>query len=112
MIGRSLRVGAFALLLSMSSGCVRPDYAESWPDGLFLSAGPQPGYGIKRLIEKQHPATLMADDGSVCRTSRERFDRAKEGRWIACVWNLPVIDSAPTIKPEDRSDGRSIAARN
>jgi hypothetical protein len=55
--------------------------------------GPQPGFGIKQVIEKQHPITLLADDGSVCRTSRERLSRAKEMTLVACVWNLPALDS-------------------
>jgi hypothetical protein len=73
--------------------CARPDYAQSWPDRFFLSGGPQLGYAIKRVIEKQDPITLIADDGSVCRTSRQRFAATKEGRWIACIWALPILDS-------------------
>jgi hypothetical protein len=42
-------------------------------------------YAIKRVIEKQSPITLIADDGSVCRTSRERFAATKEGGWTACI---------------------------
>jgi len=71
-------------------GCARPDYADTWPDRLSLSAGPQPGYGIKQVVEKQAPETLIADDGSVCRVSPERFSRAREKRWISCHWNLPA----------------------
>jgi hypothetical protein len=74
--------------------CARADYAETWPGWLLLSAGPQPGYAIKRVIEKQSPLTLVADDGSVCRTSRERYANTNEGKWIACIWNLPILDSA------------------
>jgi hypothetical protein len=55
--------------------------------------GAQPGFAIKQVIEKQRPITLLADDGSVCRTSRERFSRTKEGALVACVWNLPDPNS-------------------
>jgi hypothetical protein len=82
---------------ALLNGCARPDYAQSWPGHFLLSAGPQPGFAIKRIIERQPPATLVGDDGSVCRTSPERFNRAKEGRWVACSWNLPVLDSTPTV---------------
>jgi hypothetical protein len=75
------------------SACARPDYGYVWPDRFGVSGGPQPGYAIKRVVEKQRPATLVGDDGSVCRTSRERFARTKSGRWIACVWHLPSLDS-------------------
>jgi hypothetical protein len=99
MTRSNLRVGASTLLLGAIAGCVRPDYAERWPDHFLLSAGPQPGFAIKRILGRQPPATLVADDGSVCRTSRERFTRTKEGRWIFCSWNLPTLDSAQTIEP-------------
>jgi hypothetical protein len=79
--------------LGFVSACVRPDHADTWPDRFALSGGPQLGYAIKRLVEKQGPITLVADDGSVCRTSRERFAATKEGAWIACVWALPGLDS-------------------
>lgn len=75
------------------SGCARPDQGHTWLGGIAISAGPQPGYAIKRVIEKQNPLTLVGDDGSLCRTSRERFNRTKEGAWIACVWALPGLDS-------------------
>jgi hypothetical protein len=101
-----------AIALAVISGCARPNYAERWPDRLLLSAGPQPGYAIKRLVEKQSPATLVADDGSVCRTSPRRFASSKEGQWIACIWNLPALDSTQTIGPDAESDDRQIAALN
>lgn len=72
------------------SGCARPDYAESWPHRFTLSAGPQAGYAIKQIVERQPPATLVGDDGSVCRTSRYRYARTREGAWIACDWAFPV----------------------
>jgi hypothetical protein len=75
------------------SGCARPDFAQTWPDRFTLSAGPQPGYAIKRVVERQSPMTLVGDDGSLCRTSRERFAGTEEGAWIACIWALPVYDS-------------------
>jgi hypothetical protein len=96
---RKLVVLAVTVLIC---GCGRPDYAETWPGWLLLSAGPQPGYAIKRVIEKQSPFTLVADDGSVCRTSRERFANTDEGKWIACVWNLPVLDSSSTSEVSAR----------
>jgi hypothetical protein len=81
------------LVLSLVAACARPNYAETRPGWLLISAGPQPGYAIKLVIEKQAPITLVGDDGSICRTSRERFARTREGKWIACVWHLPVLDS-------------------
>lgn len=76
------------------SSCARPDYGETWPDRFVLSAGPQAGYAIKRVVDKQGPSTLVADDGSVCRTSRERFAATKQGAWRDCIWANP-LDSPP-----------------
>jgi hypothetical protein len=75
------------------AACARPDYASPWPTRLALTAGPQPGFWIKRVVERQRPSTLVSDDGSVCRTSKERFARTKKGALIACEWNLPALDS-------------------
>jgi hypothetical protein len=74
------------------SSCARPDYAQTWPTSSQLSAGPQPGFAIKPVVEKQKPAVLVADDGSVCRTSVERFARTRVGKWISCDWALQARD--------------------
>jgi hypothetical protein len=84
---------ALILITAGSLSCARPDYSEVWPDHVTLSAGPQPGYAIKRVIEKQSPATLVGDDGSFCWTSVERFAAISVGQWIACAWTLPSLDS-------------------
>lgn len=88
-----MRLTALLATLGTVAACARPNYAEQWPDRFSLSAGPQPGYAIKQIVEKQAPVTLVADDGSICRTSEERFAVSKEGSWIACIWNLPSLDS-------------------
>jgi hypothetical protein len=69
--------------------CARPDYVESRPEWILLSAGAQPGYAIKQVVEKDPPRTLVGDDGSICRTSEERFAKTQHGAWIACAWTLP-----------------------
>jgi hypothetical protein len=84
-----IHLGALATV----SACTRPAPVVSWPDQFFVPSYPQLGYGIKRVIEKQAPITLVAHDGSVCRTSRLRFSRTRTGRWIDCAWNLPSLDS-------------------
>jgi hypothetical protein len=88
-----MRFALILIFLYLSSSCARPDYAEVWPGHFTLAAGPQPGYAIKRVIEKLRPTTLVGDDGSVCRTSAERFTGAVVGKWIACEWTLPRLDS-------------------
>jgi hypothetical protein len=81
------------VLAALVLACARPNYAEHWPDRLELASGSLPGYAIKQIVEKVPPATLKADDGSICRTSRARFASTKLGRWVDCQWNLPDADS-------------------
>jgi hypothetical protein len=88
-----MRAAIALIAVCFVTSCARPDYAERWPDRFTLSAEPQPGYAIKRVIEKLEPATLVGDDGSVCRTSVERFTGTSVGRWIGCDWALPSLDS-------------------
>jgi hypothetical protein len=88
-----MRLALILICMCLGSSCARPDHAEWWPDHVTLSGGPQPGYAIKQVIEKHEPITLVGDDGSVCRTSVERFAGTKVGRWIACEWSLPSPDS-------------------
>lgn len=91
-----MRLSAWYTTLALLGACVRPDYSESRPEWLLISAGPQPGYAIKRVIEKQAPVTLIGDDGSICITSRDRFASTRKGQWIACLWHLPSLDSTRT----------------
>jgi hypothetical protein len=80
------------LIACAISSCARPDYAETWPTSFQLSAGPQPGFAIKKVVHKQRPIFLVADDGSVCRTSVERFGSTRVGKWISCDWGLQARD--------------------
>ncbi len=74
------------------AACARPDYSAAWPDQFILSAGPQPGYAIKRVVEKLGSGTLLGDDGSLCRTSADRFAATRVGSWIDCPWTLSMVD--------------------
>jgi hypothetical protein len=87
-----MRIAISFLAACAISSCARPDYAERWPASFQLSAGPHPGFAIKPVVEKQKPAVLVADDGSVCRTSVERFARTRVGKWISCNWALQARD--------------------
>jgi hypothetical protein len=88
-----MRVAVALIATCLTSSCARQDYAERWPGYLILSAGPQLGYAIKRVVDKQQPAILVADDGSVCRTSIPRFKATTSGKWIGCNWTFPTLDS-------------------
>lgn len=84
-----MRVAAVLIPLWLVAACARPDYSARWPDRLLVAAGPQPGYAIKRVIEKVGSATLLGDDGSICRTSAHRLAATRVGSWINCNWMAP-----------------------
>ena len=86
-----MRLISSLTLLALASGCAHPDYGESRPGQLLVTAGPQPGYGIKQVVGKESSLTLVADDGSLCRTSQERYSSTRKGSWIACLWSLPQL---------------------
>jgi hypothetical protein len=88
-----MRVLTLLVTLGPIAACARPDHAERWVDGLIVSAGPQPGYAIKQVVEKRDSISLVGDDGSVCRTSGARFAATALGSWISCNWALPGLDS-------------------
>lgn len=97
-----MRTTVSLIVAGLLSSCARPDYAERWPDRFILRAGAQPGYAIKRVVDKQKPAVLMADDGSVCLTSVQRFTDTAVGRWIGCDWTLPNQDSTELARVDSR----------
>src|SRR3954464_8420175 len=88
-----MRVVVCLAAICLLSSCARADYGENRPDSFLLSGGPQPGYAIKQVLDKQPPADLVADDGTLCRTSTQRYRATALGKWIACLWTLPTLDS-------------------
>ena len=74
--------------------CAPPDYGELRPGVFLLTGGAQYGYAIKQVVEKEQPAVLIAEDGSICRTSVMRFRATDLGRWIDCNWT-PGLDLTP-----------------
>lgn len=80
--------------------CAPPNYSERWPHWLLISGGPQVGFAIKQVVNKVAPDALHADDGSVCRTSHDRFKRTRVGKWIACAWTYPTLDSTTVARNE------------
>jgi hypothetical protein len=56
--------------------------------GIRVEQGLQLGWAIKRVVTKQEPSTLIAQDGTVCRVSPDRFKDTKVGRDTTCEWQL------------------------
>ena len=44
------------------------------------------GWAKKRVLTKQEPSTLLAQDGTICRVSEERFKSTEIGRDTECNW--------------------------
>ena len=42
--------------------------------------------GRKLVIGKEAPLDLIADDGTRCETSKDRFERTKIGSKVWCLW--------------------------
>ena len=73
-----------ALLLACTlSGCMTtPLHARGQ-----RSPEPYKVLGRKRVIGKEAPLDLVAEDGTRCETSRERFERTKIGSKVWCLWS-------------------------
>ena len=81
---RTLRsFAALALLFGLSTGACVPLFMPT--RGLRGGDAP-PEFAEKLVVGKEPPNELIADDGSRCITSRERFDRTRVGSEIWCVW--------------------------
>lgn len=77
---------AFALPIACASGPARVTPGPS--GGISVEQGTQLGWATKRVITKQEPSTLIAQDGTVCRVSPERFKDTRVGRETVCEWQL------------------------
>ena len=44
------------------------------------------GWATKRVLTKQEPSTLLAQDGTICRVTADRFRDTQVGRDMACDW--------------------------
>jgi hypothetical protein len=48
---------------------------------------PAPSLARKLVVGKEPPVTLIAEDGTRCITSRDRFERTRIGTEVWCVWS-------------------------
>ncbi len=92
-----------ALLLTVVlSGCVVPMHT-----GGYRSPEPAKVLGRKLVISKEAPLDLVAEDGTRCQTSKDRFERTKIGSKVWCLWSGdPIRDSS---REQIVSRGRTFA---
>jgi len=92
-----LRVSPLILAIVLTSGCsTRADQVFAAPGLLTGSSGPQPGYAIKLVLDKEPPSTIFGDDGSMCRLIAQRYAEVDPGDWLACEWTI-APDTTPSI---------------
>jgi hypothetical protein len=61
---------------------------------------PAPSLGRKLVTGKEPPVTLIAEDGTRCLTSRDRFERTRIGSEVWCVWTGGGAEAGPTATLE------------
>ena len=76
---------AFGVLTSAAAGC-RPRHIEAGPGGGIVVKSAQLGWYTKRVVTKQAPETLFAEDGTICRLSPERYRETAVGEMLYCNW--------------------------
>ena len=54
--------------------------------GVRVDQGARLGWSTKRVLTKQEPSTLIAQDGTICRVTPDRFKDTQVGRDTACDW--------------------------
>ena len=58
------------------------------PRAVKVEDGLELGWAKKRVITKQPPSTLIAQDGTICRVTSDRYKGTEIGRDTACDWQL------------------------
>jgi len=58
------------------------------PEGYGVSTGVNIGWSTKRIVTKQPPETLVAEDGTVCRVSPDRYKDTDLKALVQCDWQL------------------------
>jgi hypothetical protein len=54
--------------------------------GFGVQVGPQLGWATKRVLSKQSPETLVAEDGTVCRVAPDRYASTEVKAMVSCEW--------------------------
>lgn len=76
---RLIRPAAAAFALALTAGCATLPIPG-------MKDQPKTQLERKPLIGKRQPNLLLADDGSSCSTTRARWERARTGQRVWCLW--------------------------
>lgn len=73
----------------------------------WLQTGdPEGGWGTKTVSAKEEPATLVAPDGTLCIVTQPRYQKAKLGDRVWCLWRARGDGGA---RPGSESDRRPVS---
>ena len=83
---RALMIAAILALAALPcvTGC-RPRYVELDGRGAVVKSN-RLGWYHKKVVTKQAPETLVADDGTICRVAPDRFRSTAAGALVYCNW--------------------------
>ena len=65
--------------------CSPATHVSPTPGGVRVDQ-PRLGWATKRVLTKQEPETLIAQDGTICRVTSDRFRDTQVGRDTVCDW--------------------------
>ena len=77
---------ALALVLGCA-GCARPPFIEADRSGGVTARSDRIGWYTKKVVAKQPPTSLIAEDGTICRVVAERFRDIAIGATQYCNWH-------------------------
>jgi hypothetical protein len=74
-----------AAFLQATSSCARP-FVEPARNGGVAVRSARIGWYTKKVVTKRAPETLLAEDGTICRVSPDRFEATASGSAVLCNW--------------------------
>ena len=75
---------ALGALLAGAASCA-PRHVEPRPGGIVVRSD-RTGWYLKKVIAKDPPETLLAEDGTICRVSPGVFRATAIGTAMRCNW--------------------------
>ena len=75
---------ALAASLTAFTAC-GPRHVEPRPGGI-VARSDRTGWYIKKVMAKEPPETLLAEDGTICRVAPDRFRATPVGTALRCNW--------------------------
>ena len=76
---------ALTLRLLLAGSACAGRYVEPNAGGVTVKSA-RIGWYTKKVVTKQEPETLLAEDGTICRVSPDRFRATKSGSAVLCNW--------------------------